>query len=425
MTGSRSSPTNLSCTRKDRIAPWWPDNSKEAYSSGLDALARGLKAFADSRAGTRRGPAIAFPRFKSRRRARASCRFTTGAIRVGDRSHVVLPRIGRVRTHEPATALLDKAAAGRARVLAATVSFDGRRWYCSFTVDVARQPGRPAHAGVDRAHPVIGVDAGVRDLLVAAAPDGAEVARVPAPRSLARAQVRLRAAQRKAARQAGPDRRTGQRPSRRWRRTSARIARIHARAANIRRDALHKAATALAQRHQVIVIEDLAVADMIRRKPGAGRGGRGLNRALADAGLGELRRQLGYKATWYGSALLVADRWYPSSKTCSACGRRKPSLTLAERTWTCASCGATHDRDRNAATNLARLSEHTAVWKAGPPGVARWQDVEPPRRPRPAGQEATKRQPGTSPRWTRPGPPLRKERLPSHEHSHSLTRRQR
>ena len=326
MTGSRSSPTNLSCTRKDRIAPWWPDNSKEAYSSGLDALARGLKAFADSRAGTRRGPAIAFPRFKSRRRARASCRFTTGAIRVGDRSHVVLPRIGRVRTHEPATALLDKAAAGRARVLAATVSFDGRRWYCSFTVDVARQPGRPAHAGVDRAHPVIGVDAGVRDLLVAAAPDGAEVARVPAPRSLARAQARLRAAQRKAARQAGPDRRTGQRPSRRWRRTSARIARVHARAANIRRDALHKAATALAQRHQVIVIEDLAVADMIRRKPGAGRGGRGLNRALADAGLGELRRQLGYKATWYGSALLVADRWYPSSKTCSACGRRKPSL---------------------------------------------------------------------------------------------------
>jgi putative transposase len=206
---------------KDQLAPWWPDNSKEAYNSGLDALARGLKAFSDSRAGKRRGPKVAFPRFKSRRRGRPTCRFTTGAIRVEGRSHVVLPRIGRVKTHEPVTVLLAKVAAGQARVLAATVSFDGRRWYCSFTVEAGRAPGRPAHVGADRAHPVIGVDAGVRDLLVAAAPDGTEVARVPAPRSLARAQGRLRAAQRQAARQDGPDRRTGQQPSRRWRRTSA------------------------------------------------------------------------------------------------------------------------------------------------------------------------------------------------------------
>jgi putative transposase len=344
---------------KDERAPWWPDNSKEAYNSGLDALARGLKAFSDSRAGRRRGPKVAFPRFKSRRRGRASCRFTTGAIRVEDRTHVVLPRIGRIKTHEPVTALLGKVTAGDARILAATVSFDGRRWYCSFTVEAGRVPGRPAHAAADRAYPVIGVDAGVRDLLVAAAPDGTEVARVPAPRSLARAQGRLRAAQRQAARQVGLDRRTGQQPSIRWTKTAARIGRIHARVANLRRDALHKATTALAQRHQVIVIEDLAVKNMTRRKPGAGRGGRGLNRALADASLGELRRQLGYKTSWYGSALIVADRWYPSSKTCSACGGRKPSLALAERTWACAGCGAVHDRDRNAATNLARLSEHT------------------------------------------------------------------
>ena len=108
--------------------------------------------------------------------------------------------------------------------------------------------------------------------------------------------------QRRAARQDGPDRRTGRRGSNRWQRTAARIARIHARAASLRRDALHKATTRLAQRHQVIVIEDLNVAGMMRRKPGAGKGGRGLNRAITDAGLGELRRQLGYKTTWYGSA---------------------------------------------------------------------------------------------------------------------------
>ena len=97
---------------KDEIAPWWPENSKEACNSGLDALARGLKQYSGSRAGKRRGPGIGFPRFKSRRRSRVSCRFTTGAIRVQDGTHVVLPRIGRVKTHERADALLDRVAAG-------------------------------------------------------------------------------------------------------------------------------------------------------------------------------------------------------------------------------------------------------------------------------------------------------------------------
>jgi putative transposase len=353
---------------KDELAPWWRENSKEAYSSGLDALARGMKAWSDSRSGKRRGRKAGFPRFKSRRRHRASCRFTTGALRVADRTHVVLPRIGAVKTHEPTAALLGKITAGAGRILAATVSFDGLRWYCAFTVDVKRERARPAHAGPDRAHPVIGVDLGVRDLLVAAAPDGAEVARVPAPRSLARAQARLRAVQRKAARQAGPDRRTRPWPSNRWKRTAARIGRIHARAANLRRDALHKATTALAQRHQVIVVEDLNVAGMARRKPGAGRGGRGLNRAIADAAPAQLRRQLGYKTTWYGSQLIVADRWYPSSKTCSACGAVKAKLALAERAWTCDGCGAVHDRDLTAAINLARLSEHAPRVEGRPAG---------------------------------------------------------
>ena len=134
---------------------------------------------------------------------------------------------------------------------------------------------------------------------------------------------------------------------------------------------LHKATTALAQRHQVIVVEDLNVAGMSRRKPGAGRGGRGLNRAIADAAPAELRRQFGYKTTWYGSRLVVADRWYPSSKTCSACGAVKTKLALAERTWTCPGCGAVHDRDLNAAINLARLGEHaTRETQAAPSSQA-------------------------------------------------------
>ena len=105
---------------KEVLAPWWAQNSKEAYNSGLDALARGLQQYSASCSGQRRGPKTGFPRFKSRHRSRVSCRFTTGAIRVDDGMHVVLPRIGRVKTHERTTALLARIDAWTARILAAT-----------------------------------------------------------------------------------------------------------------------------------------------------------------------------------------------------------------------------------------------------------------------------------------------------------------
>ncbi|CAN5352889.1 hypothetical protein BH23ACT9_BH23ACT9_23840 [soil metagenome] len=172
--------------------------------------------------------------------------------------------------------------------------------------------------------------------------------RVQAPRGLRDAQKRLGRLQRKAARQ--------QRGSTRRRHTITAIGRTHARAANVRRDSLHKATTMLAQTYDTIVVEDLNVAGMSARKPGAGKGGRGFNRAMLDAGMGTVRRLLGYKTGWYGSELLVADRWYPSSKTCSSCSSRKPRLGLHERTYTCETCGVSLDRDPNAAINLARLA---------------------------------------------------------------------
>ncbi|MDV3307166.1 transposase, partial [Mycobacterium avium subsp. hominissuis] len=128
----------------------------------------------------------------------------------------------------------------------------------------------------------------------------------------------------------------------------------HAHAAAVRRDVLHKATTALAQQHQVIVVETLNAAGM--RSAGGARK-RGLNRALADAALAEVRRMLGYKTRWYGSRLEEADRYFPSSKTCTGCGRRKPNLTLADRVFDCEHCGTRIDRDLGAAINLARLGE--------------------------------------------------------------------
>ncbi|WP_239405054.1 transposase, partial [Frankia sp. Cj3] len=131
------------------------------------------------------------------------------------------------------------------------------------------------------------------------------------------------------------------------RKRAARLARIHARVAHQRRDGLHTLTTRLAKSHDTIVVEDLHVAGMVRN--------RRLARAVSDTGMAEVRRQLAYKTGWYGSRLIVADRWYPSSKTCSGCGWRNPSLTLSDRTFTCQSCGLVIDRDMNAAVNLRNL----------------------------------------------------------------------
>ncbi|MGH3523820.1 MAG: helix-turn-helix domain-containing protein, partial [Mycobacterium sp.] len=183
--------------------PWWEENSKEAYASGCQALANALENWSQSKTGQRSGPRVGFPRFKSKRDSVKKVTFTTGAIRVGpDRHHVVLPRIGRIRTHESTRQLARRLEAGTARILSVTVRFTGGRWQCAFQV-IVEGKARPAHARRSK-HPVVGVDVGVKDLLVVSAPDGTEVARVAAPKPLARAQSRLRAAQRCAARRCGP-----------------------------------------------------------------------------------------------------------------------------------------------------------------------------------------------------------------------------
>jgi putative transposase len=158
----------------------------------------------------------------------------------------------------------------------------------------------------------------------------------------------LRRLERQAARRTGPDRRSGQRPSRRWRKTRARIERLYALAANARRDGLHQLTTRLASTYGTIVLEDLHVSGMLRN--------RRLARRIADVGMGELRRLVDYKTTRYGGRLVVADRWYPSSKTCSSCGVVKTKLRLSERIFTCEHCGLALDRDLNAARNLAALA---------------------------------------------------------------------
>ncbi|MEO3929041.1 IS607 family element RNA-guided endonuclease TnpB [Micromonosporaceae bacterium B7E4] len=359
---------------KPEVAPWWAEVSKEAFNTGLDALARALKNWADSRAGKRAGRPVGFPRFKSRRRATPSVRFTTGAIRVEpDRMHVVLPRLGRLKLHESARKLARRLSKGTVRIMSATVRRDGRRWHVAFTVEVERAEQTPARPGS-----VVGVDVGIKHLAVLSTGE-----LVDNPRHLVAARSRLRALGRALSRKTGPDRRTGRRPSKRWERAANRLGRAYARVANLRRDGLHKLTSRLSANHATIVVEDLNVSGMLRN--------RRLARHIADAGFAEIRRQLAYKTSWNGGRLLVADRWFPSSKTCSGCGAVKTKLTLSEREYQCKACDLVIDRDRNASLNLAALAADLDTTGSGPV-AARGAD----QKTRVPGQVALKREPGTA-----------------------------
>ena len=325
---------------KDGVAPWWAENSKEAYSSGLDALASGLRNWADSKQGRRAGVRVGFPRRKRKGHGRSACRFSTGAIRVeADRHHVTLPRLGCLKTHESTRKLARRLEQGTARILAATISQQGGRWFVSFTCQVQRTQRRPRRPAAS-----VGVDVGVRHLAVLSG--GEQVAN---PRPLAADLRRLRRLSRQLARQQGPRAPDGtlRPPSAGWRRTQRKLARRHARVANLRTEALHQLTTSLAAEYGTVVVERLNMAGMVRNKR--------LARAIADSGMGRVRSLLGYKCPWAGGRLVEAGTFFASSKTCSGCGTVKAKLSLAERTFCCQACGLVVDRDVHAARNLAAL----------------------------------------------------------------------
>ncbi|NML50013.1 IS200/IS605 family element transposase accessory protein TnpB [Streptomyces sp. R302] len=343
-----------------RFAAWWEENSKEAYSTGLTNASSAFDNYAKSKNGKRKGRRTGAPRFKPKRKARLACRFTTGTIRVDtDARHVTLPRLGTLRTHEPTVKLLTRVQAGTARILSATVRHERGRWFASFQVEVKRDLVKVA-----RPDAAVGIDLGVKTLAVMADSMG-EIRTVPNPRHLDAALKQLRRTSRTVSRRQGPDRRTGQKPSRRWEKANAARNRVHHRVANLRADALHKLTSAVAAEYGTVVVEDLNVAGMLRNPR--------LARHIADAGFGEIRRRLTYKAQRNGCRIVAANRWFPSSKTCSGCGAVKAKLPLHVRTYECGACGLVIDRDDNAALNLAALA---AACVTGT-GVAGDQDTAP------------------------------------------------
>ncbi|MFE4582839.1 IS607 family element RNA-guided endonuclease TnpB, partial [Streptomyces chartreusis] len=348
-----------------RFAAWWEENSKEAYGTGLANASAAFDNYAKSKNGKRHGKRMGAPRFKSKRRARLACRFTTGTIRVDDGRHVTLPRLGRLRTHEPTIKLLARVQAGTARILSATVRHERGRWFVSFQVETKRDLGRVARPDV-----AVGIDLGVKVLAVLADSTG-KIRTVQNPGHYDAARKQLRRASRVVSRRQGPDRRMGQKPSRRWEKADAARNKVHHRVANLRADALHKLTTGVAAKYGTVVVEDLNVAGMLHN--------RRLARRIADAAFSEIRRQLAYKTRQrHGTRIVVADRWYPSSKTCSGCGAVKAKLPLHVRTYACEACPLVIDRDANAARNLAALA---AAAVAGT-GVAGDQDTPQVSKPR-------------------------------------------
>jgi putative transposase len=260
------------------------------------------------------------------------------------RGLVQLDGVGRVRFR------VTQALQGRLRSV--TISIDAAgRWFACFTAD--QIPAPPAALAPREA---IGVDLGLKNAAVLSTGE------VFAPvKALSRVLRRLRRYQRRYAR--GRDaalRRAGLDPmkpipkgtksavSKRMRRTQRRVGVLHARVVDVRRDFQHKVTRHVVAMAAVVGIEDLSVRGITRSM-----GRRGFRRSAADAGLGEIRRQLTYKAEWHGRTLAVVDRFYPSSKTCAECGTVNGALKL-ERSWACLACGTRLDRDRNAAVNLER-----------------------------------------------------------------------
>ena len=299
-----------------------------------------------------------YPRFKSRN-GRQSAEYTRSGFRWRD-GRLYLAKMDMPLTFTWSWPGIDPATIDPSTV---TVSRDPcGRWYVSFAVDVPGPEPLPATARAS------GVDLGITDFAVTS--DGQRIAN---PRHLERRARNLARYQRRMAR--------CQRGSANHAEARAKVARAHRKVRAARTDFLHKASTRLVRDHDVIVLENLAVKNMVRN--------RSLAKAISDCGWGTFRLMLEYKAARAGRRLIVIDRWYPSSKTCSACGYLLAELGLRTRTWQCPSCGTRHDRDVNAAKNI--LAAGLAVAGDNLPGHACGADV---RHPGSSGvQSAVKQEP--------------------------------
>jgi putative transposase len=326
---SKKSPTaidlhhELNALKKTQV-PWMYQVSKCAPQEALWNLDAAFTHFfrrcALKKQGKWKGK-LGYPRFKTKKKGLGSFRLT-GRIVVSEKA-IALPRLGRVRLKEK-----NYLPTKDVKILSATVSEQAGHWYVS--VQVEEEQIVPQNAG-----PIVGIDLVVKSL--ATFSDGTII---PNPRHLKRRLKKLQKLQRAVSRR--------QKGGKNRQKAVHRLAKLHRQIRHQRHNTLHQITTRLAKTKSVLVIEDLQVAGMLKNHH--------LAQAIGDVGFYEFKRQLLYKASWYGARVLLADRWEPSSKRCSGCGWIDVDLTLKDRTFHCEQCGLIIDRDLNAAINLEKLA---------------------------------------------------------------------
>jgi putative transposase len=301
----------LTAWKADPETAWLYEVSNVALQQGLQHLQQAYVNFWGKRS--------KYPHFKSKHKSRASATFTTSGFRYRD------GRVTLAKMAGPLDIRWSRPLPQGAEPSTVTVSRDAaQRWHISILAE------SPVEA-LPAATAAVGIDAGITSLLTLST--GEKVAN---PRHERRDRLRLARAQRSLARKV--------KGSANRQKARVKVARVHARIADRRRDHLHKLSTRIIRESQAVIIEDLPVRNMVRNHC--------LARAISDASWSEFRRMLEYKADWHGRTVVAVDRFYPSSKTCSACGRIAAKMPLSVRDWTCAACGAAHDRDINAARNI-------------------------------------------------------------------------
>ncbi len=335
---------------KYRAFPWLKDMHRDAHAQPFAYLDKAWRRYFQS---LNEGKEAGKPQFKKKGRCRDSFYVANDKFQLQG-TRIRLPKVGEVAMAE--------ALRFDGNVLGATVSRAADCWYVAIQVNVKDEQYQRQRTG----NGVVGIDLGVKALATLSTGDVIQAPK-PLKRAMRRVQIRGRRLSRKltaAKVQAGlkpnqPIPQSTQLPVSHNRQKSAvRLARTHARVANLRADFWHKLTTRLCRENQAVALEDLNVQGMMQNKR--------LSKALADVSLYALRRMIEYKAQRYGTHVIVADRWYASSRLCSVCGWKNDALTLRDRAWTCPQCGTHHERDRNAALNLQRLATATALPEASP-----------------------------------------------------------
>jgi len=334
---------------------WRGEVSADVFETASVNAAQALANWKQSFTGQRRGKPVRRPRFKSKHRTAPTFRLRA-KYREGDRSPVRpagprtmrFPKLGEIRVREHTGTLAKLLTRGRFHAYAASFTSRNGKWTVAVT-GVAAAMHHLRRSIRDRHGKPVGIDLGVKTLAVAADTDGLVLHVWTGVKALQHAQARLKLANQALARtKQGSNGRA---------KAARRLGTMHARVRQLRSALVHRITSTLAAGYATVVVEDLNVAGMVRNHS--------LARHISDAAFGQLRRQLEYKTAWHGTTLVVADRWYASSKTCSGCGHVHAGLTLADRVFTCPACALVIGRDVNAAVNLARLARADST--ASPP----------------------------------------------------------